>query len=272
MPLVPDFDLYEALEVPKDASAQEITASYRRLARVHHPDKNLDNANATAKFQKVQAAYEILSDECQRRDYDQPVFSNLSSGARQQYNPQENYEDEYDEYDEMEEMMFDQFFRMFFSRASSRPSYDRSAEFVAEMERREREDRLRREAEAAWEAKQAAARLEKARRNAVEKAKRDAKAELKKTMEDAAASLKEKTEMEYKLKMEAIFSANGCVTDAEKQECCEHCFFWPKEQMKKKFKCLTCGQKRGLTQYKCPYCALILCQLCLGARRFTKKL
>lgn len=57
MPLAPDFDLYEALEVPKDASAQEITASYRRLARVHHPDKNLENTNATAKFQQVSKGY-----------------------------------------------------------------------------------------------------------------------------------------------------------------------------------------------------------------------
>ncbi|TGO13427.1 hypothetical protein BTUL_0070g00580 [Botrytis tulipae] len=242
MPLVPDFDLYEALEVPKDASAQDITASYRRLARVHHPDKNLDNTNATATFQKVQAAYEILSDERQRREYDQPVVYNLSSGLGEQYNSRENYEDEYDE---MEEMMFDQFFRIFFTRASRRPNYDRSAEFEAEMERRERENRLRREAEAAWEANQAASRLERARRNAAEKAKRDAKVESKKTTEDAAASLKEKIEIEHKLKMELIFSANGCVTDAEKQVCCEHCSFWPKEQMKKKFKCLTCGQKRG---------------------------
>ncbi|TGO35659.1 hypothetical protein BHYA_0150g00040 [Botrytis hyacinthi] len=267
MPLVPDFDLYEALEVPKDASAQDITASYRRLARIHHPDKNLDNANATATFQKVQAAYEILSDERQRREYDQPVLSNLSSGFREQHNPRGYYGDEYDE---MEEMMFDQFFRMFFTRASRRPNYDRSAEFEVEMERKERENKSRREAEAAWEANQAAARLERTRRNAAEKAKRDAKVESRKTTEDAAASLKEKIEMEYKLKMEVIFSANGCVTDAEKQVCCEHCSFWPKEQMKKKFKCLNCGQKRGMTQYKCPYCALILCQLCLGAKRFTK--
>ncbi|KAF7920169.1 uncharacterized protein EAE97_011510 [Botrytis byssoidea] len=268
MPLVPDFDLYEALEVPKNASAQDITASYRRLARVHHPDKNLENTNATATFQKVQAAYEILSDERQRREYDQPVVYDLSSELGEQYNSRENYEDECDE---MEELMFDQFFRIFFTGASRRPNYDRSAEFGAEIERRERENRLRREAEAAWEANQAASRLERARRNAAEKAKRDAKVESKKTTEDAAASLKEKIEIEHKLKMGLIFSANGCVTDAEKQVCCEHCSFWPKEQMKKKFKCLTCGQKRGMTQYKFPYCALILCQLCLGAKRFTKK-
>ncbi|TGO50755.1 hypothetical protein BOTNAR_0381g00070 [Botryotinia narcissicola] len=218
MPLVPDFDLYEALEVPKNASAQDITASYRRLARVHHPDKNLDNTSATATFQKVQAAYEILSNERQRGEYDQPVVYDLSSGLEEQYNSREDYEDECDE---IEEMMFDQFFHIFFTRASRRPNYDRSAEFEAEMERRERENRLRREAEAAWEANQAASRLERARRK------------------------KEKIEIEHKLKMELIFSANGCATDAEKQVCCEHCSFWPKEQMKKKFKCLTCGQKRG---------------------------
>ncbi|KAK6591857.1 hypothetical protein ACHAO1_010133 [Botrytis cinerea] len=269
MPLPPDFDLYEALEISRDASTQDITASYRRLARFHHPDKNPDNASATAKFQKVQAAYEILSDECQRRKYDQPVFSDLFGETRNPHRPHEDYEDECDE---MEEMMFENFLRMFFTRASSRYEHDRSAEFEAEMEHRERETKMREKAEAASEADRAAFRLEKAQREAAEKVRRDAIAESKKSMENAAATLKEKTEMENKLKIENIFAANDCVTDAEKQAYCEHCSFWPKEQMKRKFKCLTCGQKRGMTQYKCPYCALILCHLCFGTKRFTRKM
>ncbi|PVH80000.1 DnaJ-domain-containing protein [Cadophora sp. DSE1049] len=53
MPRRPDFDLYEALELSSTASATEITSSYRRLAREHHPDKNPDNEEATEKMQRV---------------------------------------------------------------------------------------------------------------------------------------------------------------------------------------------------------------------------
>ena len=53
MPPRPDFDLYEALEVSKASTLQEITASYRRLARIHHPDKNPNDAAATVRFQRV---------------------------------------------------------------------------------------------------------------------------------------------------------------------------------------------------------------------------
>lgn len=53
-PLPPDFDLYEALEVPRDASAQDIVAAYHRLALVHHPDRNLEDGDAAkVSFQRV---------------------------------------------------------------------------------------------------------------------------------------------------------------------------------------------------------------------------
>lgn len=53
MPPAAAFDYYQALEVEKDADTEAITASYRRLARVHHPDKDRENPHATAKFQQV---------------------------------------------------------------------------------------------------------------------------------------------------------------------------------------------------------------------------
>jgi DnaJ-class molecular chaperone len=53
MPPRPTFDLYEALQIDATATEGEITSAYRRLARDHHPDKNPDNAEATAKMQKV---------------------------------------------------------------------------------------------------------------------------------------------------------------------------------------------------------------------------
>lgn len=62
--------LYEALEVSQNASADEIKKSYRRLARKYHPDINKE-PGAEDKFKEINAAYEILSDENKRKQYDQ---------------------------------------------------------------------------------------------------------------------------------------------------------------------------------------------------------
>ena len=62
--------LYETLDVAVDASAEEIKKAYRRLARKYHPDINKDSG-AEEKFKEINAAYEILSDEQKRRQYDQ---------------------------------------------------------------------------------------------------------------------------------------------------------------------------------------------------------
>ena len=62
--------LYDTLDVSQDASAEEIKKAYRRLARKYHPDINKD-AGAEEKFKEINAAYEILSDEEKRRQYDQ---------------------------------------------------------------------------------------------------------------------------------------------------------------------------------------------------------
>lgn len=56
MPSRPAFDYYEALEVSKAATQDEITKSYRKLALIHHPDKNPENPGATERFQKVSYA------------------------------------------------------------------------------------------------------------------------------------------------------------------------------------------------------------------------
>lgn len=62
--------LYDTLEVSQNASADEIKKSYRRLARKYHPDINKEKG-AEEKFKEINAAYEILSDEKKRKQYDQ---------------------------------------------------------------------------------------------------------------------------------------------------------------------------------------------------------
>ena len=61
--------LYDILEVRSDATYDEIRKSYRRLARLKHPDKNRSKG-AAEEFKMIKAAYEMLSDEAKRRYYD----------------------------------------------------------------------------------------------------------------------------------------------------------------------------------------------------------
>jgi DnaJ homolog subfamily C member 7 len=55
-------DYYKILGVEKDASDMDIKKAYRRLAIVHHPDKNPEDESAAERFKDVGEAYETLSD------------------------------------------------------------------------------------------------------------------------------------------------------------------------------------------------------------------
>ncbi len=63
-------DYYEVLGISKTASDDEIKKAYRRLAKKYHPDVSTE-ANAEAKFKEVQEAYDVLSDQTKRGQYDQ---------------------------------------------------------------------------------------------------------------------------------------------------------------------------------------------------------
>lgn len=77
-------DYYDILGVSKDASTQEIKKAYRKLALKYHPDRNPDNKDAEAKFKEAAEAYETLSDDNKRRQYDQfghAGYQNMHTGG-----------------------------------------------------------------------------------------------------------------------------------------------------------------------------------------------
>ena len=63
-------DHYETLGVAHDATHEELKRAYRKLAREHHPDANPGDLESEARFKKVSAAYEVLSDPERRSTYD----------------------------------------------------------------------------------------------------------------------------------------------------------------------------------------------------------
>lgn len=83
-------DYYKILEVPREATTDQIKKAYRKLARTNHPDKfpESERPAATAKFQDISKAYEVLSDDQKRRIYDLGGEEALKSGgAGPQGNP-----------------------------------------------------------------------------------------------------------------------------------------------------------------------------------------
>jgi molecular chaperone DnaJ len=75
-----DKDFYKVLGVSKDVSQSDLKKTYRKLARQYHPDSNPGDAKAEAKFKEISEAYSVLSDEEQRKEYDQ--IRAMGSGAR----------------------------------------------------------------------------------------------------------------------------------------------------------------------------------------------
>jgi molecular chaperone DnaJ len=74
-------DYYEVLEVPRNASAEEIKKAYRKKAIQYHPDKNPGDKASEEKFKEAAEAYEVLSDENKRARYDQFGHAGVGSSA-----------------------------------------------------------------------------------------------------------------------------------------------------------------------------------------------
>lgn len=64
-------DYYQILGVSRDASQEEISKAFKKLARKYHPDLHPDDKEAEQKFKEVNEAYEVLKDPEKRKRYDQ---------------------------------------------------------------------------------------------------------------------------------------------------------------------------------------------------------
>lgn len=63
-------DFYQILEVAQISSQEEIKKAYRKMARKWHPDTNMGNKEAEAKFKEILEAYDTLKDVRKRGNYD----------------------------------------------------------------------------------------------------------------------------------------------------------------------------------------------------------
>ncbi len=83
-------DPYATLQVGRDASADEIKRSYRKLAKELHPDLHPNNPVSARRFNDITAAYDVLSDDAKRRQYDNQLAAAEAAaraGGRARGNP-----------------------------------------------------------------------------------------------------------------------------------------------------------------------------------------
>ena len=84
-------DYYEVLNVPRNATQEDVQRAYRKLARKYHPDVSKETG-AEDKFKEVNEAYEVLKDPEKRKKYDE-LGANWKSG--QEFRPPPGWESQF---------------------------------------------------------------------------------------------------------------------------------------------------------------------------------
>lgn len=129
-------DYYKILGVDKNAGEEDIKSAYRKLARKHHPDLNLNDKEAHNRFQRINEANEVLSDPEKRKKYDKYgkdwQHSEQFEKARQQQRPFSGHE-EYSFSGAEGDQDFSDFFSSLFGGGRSRQTKFRGQDYNAEL-------------------------------------------------------------------------------------------------------------------------------------------
>ena len=88
-------DYYKILEVSENADILKIKKQYRKLAMKYHPDKNAGDERAAKKFREITEAYEVLSNEEKRKEYDYKRENENNHTKKK--NDKENFKNKYSE-------------------------------------------------------------------------------------------------------------------------------------------------------------------------------
>jgi molecular chaperone DnaJ len=74
-------DYYNILGIDKNSSKEDIKKAYRKMAMKYHPDKNQGDKEAESKFKEAAEAYEVLSDDNKKSNYDRYGSADSSSNS-----------------------------------------------------------------------------------------------------------------------------------------------------------------------------------------------
>ncbi|KAI1632913.1 hypothetical protein F4809DRAFT_655748 [Biscogniauxia mediterranea] len=274
------FDYYAELGVERTASEQEITGAYRRLALVHHPDKNPGNVEeATVIFQKIQEAHETLSDPAKRQEYDRAHHTPYYF----QFQQDEGEEDEYGQsfYDWRQfsnqayygyQPMSPSHDHFWGARPPFASPFNQPTETGTGYNERQEDHPVVRDAEEEWRQRSKRMRHEAALRAALreqeEKDKASKKEAERQCQEESLKAIRESQLNAERKRQETRWQRFRATTKEEKAMHCLHSEACTKIQHKNKVKCDVCKAKRGMTSFQCPHCDLSLCQLCVT--RFTE--
>ena len=86
--MVEHVDYYNILEIDSTASDKEIRDAFRRLTKLHHPDKHSNSRHSHKKYMKIVEAFSVLSDNNNRRHYDMERAGNAPPYTRPYNNRQ----------------------------------------------------------------------------------------------------------------------------------------------------------------------------------------